>query len=123
MMDRRQMVKRFLALLSAGIGAGALIVGYAYYAVATGDSFAAFKDWCARSNNLTLVAGKYQRAELVVLGAPAYEKDKGDTGSAAFTARIHGSKATVEADVTMARQGDHWTVSQVLILGKQLDVK
>lgn len=122
MLNRRQTLKRFFALFAAATCAGALIVGYAYYAVATGDSFAAFKDWCAQSKSLVSVVGQYERAEPVFLGASAFEKDKGDTGSAAFRARVVGSKATVEADVAMNRLGDRWTVSQVLISGKQLDI-
>lgn len=123
MMDRKQTVKRFLILFAAVVCFGALIVGYAYYAVATGDSFAAFKDWCAQSEKLALVVGQYKSVELVFLGASASEKDKGDTGSAAFRARIVGSKTTVEAEVAMDRRGDRWTVGQVLISGQQLDGK
>lgn len=122
-MDHRAISKRILFLFAAVICMGALIVGYAYYAVATGAAFAAFKNWCAQSKNLPLAIGQYQDSELVVLGASAYEKDKGHTGSAAFRARISGSKSTIEADVAMVKRGDLWTINQMLISGKNFDVR
>ena len=116
-------LKRALKLLAVTACAGALVVGYAYYAVATSDAFGAFKYWCAHSQKLAAPVGHFQDAQLVFLGHSAFVKDKGETGSAAFRARIIGSNAAVDADVTMKRERDLWIVSEVLIEGKQMDLK
>ena len=114
-------IKRFLKLFVITACAGAVIIGYSYYAISSGAAFNTFIDWCTRSQSVAAVVGQFQNTELVFLGGSGFEKDKGETGSAGFKARIVGSKMAVVADVKMKRQGDLWTIEQVLISGKALD--
>lgn len=105
--------KHYLKLFATVVCGGALIVGYSYYAISTGSAFKSFVAWCGESKSMAAEIGEFKNAELVFLGASAYEKDKGDTGAAGFKARIAGSRKVLLADVKMKRLGDTWTVDQV----------
>lgn len=121
-MARTLNISRFLKLFIVTICACALLYGYVFYTISTGAAFTAFRGWCARSQSVVAIAGQFQKTELLPF-VSFFEKDKGETGLAGFTARIVGSTKTIDVEVTMKRAGDKWDVDRVLASGKMLDTK
>ncbi len=106
-------VRKIVKVLVVTLCAGLLLFGYVFYSVYSGGAFTAFRAWCMTSNNLAVVIGQFRKTELLPFGF--FEKSKGETGSAGFTARIVGANKTVNADVTMKRQGNKWEIEQINI--------
>src|SRR5574340_341159 len=115
-------MKHFSKLFISTVCAGLLLYGYTFYSVSTGGAFKAFDGWCRQSQNLPAVVGQFQKVKLLPFGY-GFEKNKGETGLADFTVRIVGSTKTINAEVTMTREGNTWKVDRVLISGKMLDTK
>ena len=115
-------VKYFLKLPIAIVLAGLLLYGYVLYSLSSGSAFKEFGVWCRKSEALVIVVGQFQEAKLMPFGY-AYEKNKGETGAAGFTARIIGTTKTINAEVVMTRIGNTWKVDSVTIAGKMLDTK
>lgn len=121
-MSRTINKSRFLKLFIATICTGALFYGYVFYAVATGGAFTTFKSWCIHSQSLAAAVGQFHDVKLLPFDS-FFEKDKGNTGLAGFSARIVGSVRTINVDVAMKRHGATWEVESVLVDGKTLNAK
>jgi hypothetical protein len=115
-------MKRFLKLFIITVFAGVLLYGYTFYSVSTGGAFKAFDGWCRQSQSISTVVGQFQKVKLQPFGY-GFVKNKGETGLAGFTVRIIGSTKTINAEVSMTREGNTWKVERVLISGKMLDIK
>jgi len=114
-------VRKIVKVLVVTLCVGLLLFGYVFYAVYSGGAFTAFRDWCITSNDLAVVIGQFRKTELLPFGF--FEKSKGETGTAGFTARIVGVNKTVNADVTMKRHGNKWKIDQIAIDNKVLNNK
>lgn len=113
-------LKKFFISTFALFFLGLLFYAYVYYLVVTGGAFSEFKHWCVYSKELSKLIGEFKKANLLPYGS-FYEKDKGVTGLAGFSARVVGTTGVVDVKVEMSRSGYKWQVDNIQVNGEFLN--